>query len=185
MSKLNQPRVYIPIFIITGIVLIVALFFVWHTNAKEDESLSIKKQYHSNKYVINENNKQITEDRAAIQKIEDNPSALEKKGIEKVKKYLNVAYQQQNKSSDETKKEYNIMLKNDIDKNIRDSEEFRKIFAPKDYNLYPGVIRGSTIDIYVENKGNDKAFTNDMTITYDLSSDQITNFKTYRDRGDQ
>lgn len=184
-NQLNKPKVYIPIFVIAGCLGVFLLFFIWNVHQKTDESLDAKAEYQSNIQNTKENNQQVVNDRAAIQKIKDHPKQLEDQGIAKVKKYLKIAYQQQNKSNDDIKKDYNLMLKNDISKSVRNNSEFNKIYVPKDYKLYPGTTRGASIDIYVENQGDNTQFTNDMIITYNLSSDKITNFETYRDRGDE
>lgn len=184
MQFLNQRKIYMPLFIIVICLIIVLMFFIWYAKDTNRSAEAAKSKY--NAYVIETRNNQqrIVQNRAATQKMEDNPKMLEKRGREKVEKYLQLAYKQQSKSTDQIKKDYDLMLRSDVAKNVRNNSEFNKVFAPKDYKIYPNIARGSSMDFYIENTGDDKLFTNDMIITYDMSANKIIDFKTFRDRGD-
>lgn len=185
LRKLENPLVYRLIIIGTLILIFISIFFFISYKHKLDEESRLKNEYNQTIENIDDNTRNITKNRAATQKLKDNANILEQKGIKTIKEYLDVANMSYIKSTDDIKKQYDLMLRNDVSKELRDNEEFKKIHPPKKYNIYPGTQRSNTLDFYIENTGDDTLFTNNLIVTYDLAKDEIVGFKTFRQRGDE
>lgn len=176
------------IWISLGVLIIsFVIFMICYYNVKDNENKaeSLESDHKTLQTDVNRTKDSILNKRVAIQKVKENPKRLERQGFKKAKKFINLAYAEQNSTDEEAKDAYNTFLKEDVSKDVLNDKSFKSIFPPEKYKIYPGVTRGEEITIYVESTTDDTAFTNDMTITYDLKEDKLTQITAYRDRGDQ